>query len=120
MNDIYTKQCEEYKAVMKSLAEQVFDEVVSDRLPWLESDTHQNIEFRTQDVVEKLLAGNYVVEGDYLRTNETYCSVNIRVTEREWDNFRESLIKLMPECPKDAKIKMLEERIKQLESRMYG
>jgi hypothetical protein len=104
MNDLYSKECENYKAQMKKLAEEMFDEIVAERLPWLESDTQQNVEIRTQEVVRELLAGNFTVDGDYLTLQNTYCRVNIRVTECEWDNFRESLIKLMPVCPKDAKI----------------
>jgi hypothetical protein len=72
MSDIYTQQCENFKSKMKEIAEQAFDEIVSDRLPWLESDTQQNVELRTQDVVSKLLAGKCLTMKSLASTLLTY------------------------------------------------
>ncbi len=111
---MYEELMEKYKANMMQLAEDAFDELVASRMPYLEDDKIHNVEWRTGDVVKKLISGDYELDGGFLTVKQDGFIIPIRVTSFEWDQFRIGLIKLMPECPKDKEIEMLRNRIGEL------
>lgn len=113
----YKDECAEFKKAMMATAEDAFDKIIADRLPWLESDTQANVEHRTQEIIEKMLAGKFVVNDGFMAVSDRSGRflVRVAVTNMQWDDFRRELIRLMPECPKDKEIESLKEQIKMLE-----
>lgn len=106
------KELEKFTKVLRGAAEEAISVISHDYLPHLGTDTETNVEYRVDEVLRKLLNGDYTVEDGYLRVDEPYVSLNIKVTSYHWDKFRNELIKLMPKCPKDAEIEMLRETLR--------
>ena len=127
---MYKKFCEDeltkHSEKIKSMLNEMVDNISNEYLPYVASDTVVNVEHRASEIVKKLLEGNFTINpisfgvgedsGLFLVVDsngkETYISLNLA----HWDRFRRELIKLMPECPKDAEIRELKEEIERLRS----
>ena len=94
---------------------------LTDCLPHILSDTEFNIEYRSQDAIRNLIAGNFEREGNYLNImcGTGDLRVRLEVSSYEYDNIRKSLIEVMPECPKDLEIQSLKEQLKNAYERIY-
>ena len=119
MNDeMFEKFCadkvELLKSALQEAAKEAISEISNEYLPYVVDDALGNVENRTNDVINKLLTGDYEVYegGGYLTVKEPYAFITIRVTPHQWDNFRRELIKIMPKCPKDLEIANLKEQLR--------
>lgn len=111
---------ETFRKQMLSVTEDAITEVYTGMIPHLEYDTESNVQWQTNAAIRALLAGHFTVEGDYLVVQSNYpVRVNIKLSTMEYDHLRDNLIKAMPECPKDAKIRALEEQIDRIYKRGY-
>lgn len=109
-----------FRKQMLSVTDEVISEVYSGLIPHLEYDTESNVQWQTNAAIRALLAGHFTVEGDYLVVQSNYpVRVNIKLSTMQYDHLRDNLIKAMPECPKDVKIRALEETIKSMYNRGY-
>lgn len=101
------------KVALQDAAKEAIEEISNEYLPYVADDAICNVETTANNIIKKLLCGQYTVEdGKWLRVEEPHCFVNINVSSLVWDNFRKELIKLMPECPKDKEIESLKEQLK--------
>ena len=115
--ELFQKFCEgeleNFTKVLKGAAEEAISAISYEYLPHLATDTECNIDTHVNQVLGKLLRGDFTVdEHGYLHITEPYTYLNIRVTQMQWDKFRAELIKLMPVCPKDQEIASLKEQLK--------
>lgn len=106
----------------KSAIEALFD-VEAEVLPYVEHDTVCNAAIQAEDIVRNILEGRFEWNGDYIVINgmrELTPRIRIAFTTFNYDTLRDKIIERMPECPKDAKIKALEDELKlAYERRMY-
>jgi hypothetical protein len=102
------------KDQLKSTIDEIIANAYTDILPHVLEDTDCNIQYRTVNAVENLLSGNFEINGDYLNIPCSTGDVRVRVklTAHEYDGLRTSLIKVMPQCPKDLEIESLKKQLK--------
>jgi hypothetical protein len=119
MNDeMFEKFCADkvqlLKSALQDATKDAISEISNEYLPYVVDDALANVENRTNDVINKLLSGDYEVYegGEYLIVQEPYAFINIRVSPYQWDIFRRELIKIMPKCPKDLEIENLKEQLR--------
>lgn len=122
--DIFEKFCADkvskLKEALQDAAKDVIQDISNEYLPYVAEDTVCNVEHRVNQIIKKLLCGQFTVEdGKWLRVEEPHCFVSIGVSTHVWDDFRKELIKLMPECPKDKEIESLQMQLKQANERRY-
>lgn len=107
-----------FKEIASRALEDLMDELVAKRLPYLEDDRGYNVEYRANDIVRKLIEGDYSLdEKGFLRVKQEGFFMVIKVSSCQWDNLRKELIKLMPECPKDKEIENLKMQLAAWEQR---
>ena len=110
-----------FKIKLASVAENAISEVYSEILPHVENDTFMNVQYRSQRVIENMIAGKFTVVNDNtVRINDDNdMCVDIKVTDTQWDNLRRSLLTVMPACPKDLEIASLKEQLKFAENNAF-
>lgn len=114
---------EKYKEILEKFRKQVHEEIDEamtdihcDLAPHFEDDRIGNVSTKVQQVVTRMIAGDFKRVDNYRVCVEDMEGIScyISMTSSQHDRIREALIDAMPECPKDAKIKMLEDRIDDL------
>ena len=108
----------EFKTRMMAIAEEAVDGCYGDIFPHVENDTYMNVESRSDAVIRKMLAGEFIKHEDgksVLVKDDNGVSCSIRITSNMYDNMRDNFIKSMPQCPKDLKIKSLEKEVARLQ-----
>ena len=120
MNDeMFEKFCADkvqlLKSALQEAAKEAIGEISNNYLPYAAIDTFDNVAHRTNDIISKLLSGDYEVceGGEYLLVQEPYAFISVKVTPYQWDNFRRELIKILPKCPKDLEIENLKEQLRE-------
>ncbi len=109
--------CEIRRVAMEALSD-----IEVDILPYVESDTFENVAIQTEQIVQNILAGRFVFDGDYIHVNavrEGSPRVRLAFTAHNYDTLRDKIIERMPKCPKDAKIAALELRLKESYGRRW-
>ena len=112
----------EFKTRMMAIAEETIGGCYGDVLPHVENDTYMNVEYRSDAVIRKMLAGEFTKDEDGKSVcvkDDNGISCRIRITSNMYDNMRDNFIKNMPQCPKDLKIKALEKEIARLHVTNY-
>ena len=104
-----------FKGELKSTLDEVINEAYCELLPHAEHDTFCNVSNTTEQVVKNMIAGKFRIN-DYgnLVVQTGNFDIQVKVTDSFWDDARDNLIKNMPECPKDLKIRALEKEVQQL------
>jgi len=114
---------EKYNEILEKFRKQVHEEIDKamtdihcDLAPHFEDDRIGNVSTRVQQVVSRMIAGEFKrVDGRTVCVEDSEgISCYIKMTHMQHDKIREALIEAMPTCPKDAKIKMLEDHIEDL------
>ena len=110
-----------FKIKLASVAEDAIAGVYSEILPHVENDTFMNVQYRSQRVIENMIAGKFtVVDHNTVRiSDDNDMCVDIKVTDTQWDNLRRSLLTVMPACPKDLEIASLKEQLKFAENNAF-
>lgn len=111
-----------FKEKMIKEVEETISHLYSDVLPHVENDTYINVQYRTEDIIKALMSGTFQKDPDekgvYVADNNGL-GVYLCITDSMYDTMRENLIKAMPVCPKDLKIKSLELTIKHMQDNSY-
>ncbi len=109
---------EELKESVSKSVQYALHDCHAELLPHLDNDTFMNVSYRCQGVIENLIAGNFhAVDDNKIQVSDSNgITVDIRVTDFNYDRIRDSLIKAMPACPKDKLIESLKKTIYHLES----
>ncbi len=109
---------EELKESVSKSVQHALHDCHAELLPHLDSDTFMNVSYRCQDLIENLIAGNFhAVDDSKIQVSDSNgITVDIKVTDFNYDRIRDSLIKAMPACPKDKLIESLKKTIYHLES----
>ncbi len=112
VEDKYKEIMARFRTDSAVMLNEVMRDIHSDLMPYIETDNVCNVQTQAQEAVINLIAGSFtktdtgvVVNG---RDGNTF---EINITANQWDSVRKSLIKAMPECPKDLEIKALKEHI---------
>ena len=110
-----------FKIKLASVAEDAVSEVYTEILPHVENDTFMNVQYRSQRVIENMIAGKFTTIDDSAVSivDDNDMVVIIRVTDSQWDNLRRSLLTVMPACPKDLEIASLKEQLKFAENNAF-
>ena len=111
--EIYTKLVETFKIDATYIVEDAVKRIHSDLLPYVENDTEMNVAIYSQKIIESLLSGDFerVDDGSVRVRSSTGASMLLYITDLEYDMIRDNLIRALPKCPKDLKIKALEEAL---------
>tara|TARA_R110002096_G_scaffold402603_1_gene599950 strand:- start:254 stop:685 length:432 start_codon:yes stop_codon:yes gene_type:complete len=108
----------EFKDKMIKEAEDAISHLYSDVLPHLENDTYMNVQYRAEDMIKAIMSGAFQKSdngnGVYV-LDSNGLGAYFHITDMMYDTMRENLIKAMPACPKDLKIKSLELTIKHMQ-----
>tara|TARA_R110000850_G_scaffold196814_2_gene323169 strand:+ start:98 stop:469 length:372 start_codon:yes stop_codon:yes gene_type:complete len=108
----------EFKEKMIKEVGETIDHLYSDVLPHVENDTYMNVQYRAEDMIKALMSGSFRKDdngkGAYVVDNNGL-GAYFTITDMMYDTMRENLIKAMPVCPKDLKIKSLELTIKHMQ-----
>ena len=107
----------EFKVKMAKVAEDAIADVYSEMLPHAEQDTYMNVAYRSESLIKNLLSGSFKKKGDSSITidDDNGISVDFSMTDSMYDSIRDNLVKVMPACPKDLKIKSLELTIEHMQ-----
>ena len=108
----------EFKDKLKVACDDVLGVAYCDILPHAEGDTLGNVNSSCQSVIKRLLAGEFKqtdLKDTVLVEDNSGIGVYIQITDFMYDGIRDNLIKHMPSCPKDLKIKQLQKTIEQLQ-----
>lgn len=100
--------------IRKSAVEALFD-IEAEILPYVDHDTVCNAAIQAEEIVHKILEGRFDWDGDYIvikEMKELTPRIRIKFSDFKYDTLRDKIIERMPECPKDAKIKALEDELK--------
>ena len=104
----------EFADSIREQAKEALCDFESDVLPYVEDDTIMNAQIQAIDIVENILKGRFEWDGGYILVNsarEFSPRVRLAFSTTRYDQLRDNIIARMPECPKDAKIKALEEEL---------
>jgi hypothetical protein len=108
---------EEFKKKILSAADEAISDCYCDILPHVENDTYMNVQGRTEATIKSILIGDVTPhpsgKGISVK-DDNGVSVRIDIDDGMFDSLRDALVKSMPECPKDLKIKSLELTIKHM------
>lgn len=114
-------ELEKYFAEIKESTKRHVDEIIGNAytnlLPYVVDDTDTNAGIQAQDIVNQLLSGNFIFDGDYAVVSgvrEYAPRIRIAFTAANYDSLRDRIIERMPRCPKDKKIEQLENEIERL------
>lgn len=116
MEDLQAK-LKEFADNIRKQAEEALTDFECEVLPYVAEDTAMNAVFRSEDIVRKLIAGQFEIDDGYAIVemgHEINQRIRIQFSDRIYDELRDSIIERMDECPKDAKIRSLEAEIEQL------
>lgn len=121
VSEKYNEIVNSFKEEAKKAVDDAMSEIHCELMPYIESDTHSNVERISQRVVEALIAGKFEHDGEHFIVKGAFEDVEcrIRISTNQYDSVRKSLIDVMPKCPKDLEIESLKERIKLLESERF-
>ena len=112
---------ERMKSEMRDVAESALEEVHTEMMPHMETDTCANVYFQTCRAVEAILSGQFKREGDYIKTSTIdSISVRLKLTDHQYDRLRKSLLEVMPECPKDLEIASLKQQLQDERNARWG
>jgi len=112
----FTEIVEKFKKEALSIVTETITDLHCEWLPYVESDTEQNVNSRTEEVVGQILKGKFTIENNIIVVPNNSINCRIRISTDGWyTTLLDKLVEAMPECPKDLKIKHLMGRIKRLE-----
>ena len=117
MSNIETNFIELSKGLQKqihALVEESLADIHSQLIPYLYEDTDSNVRFRTNDVINQLIRGDFTVNdidgGIYVKANEY---ITIRLSSSDWDKAVDVLASRTSDKAKDLKIERLERQLKE-------
>jgi len=110
----FTKLLDQFKKDAQEIVGEVIDTIHGDLLPSVEDDTAMNVEFRLNEVVNRIIAGMFTVEegGDWINVSVNQY-VNIRLDPEPWNKAVDVLSEKFSDTAKDMKIKRLEAELKE-------
>jgi len=111
----FTEIVEKFKKDALSIVGDAISDLHCEWLPYVESDTEQNVNSRSEEVVGQIIKGKFTIDNNVIivPNNGINCRIMIS-TNGFYTSMLDQIIKAMPECPKDLKIKNLEDRIKSI------
>lgn len=114
----YQEILDTLKVQMHKALDQSITDIHCELAPHFEDDRWGNVTRAAQEVVTKIIAGNFSrVDDEYVYVEDhSGMSCMLKISTYQYDNMRENLIKAMPKCPKDAKIASLEETIRYMQN----
>lgn len=112
---------ETFKKKLSSIAKDSISEVYGEILPHIEDDTFMNVQYRSQRVIENMIAGKFerVDDNTVSTVDDNGIKVNIKVTDTQWDLIRKSLLLALPACPKDLEIASLKKQLEFSENNSF-
>lgn len=113
--EILEAKLKEFAEKIRETAEETLGDLHCGLLPYVVDDSIMNAHVQVQDLLVNILAGRFEWDGDnYIAVNsarEFSPRVRIEFSSFQYDALRDRIIERMPKCPKDAKIKELEDRL---------
>ena len=111
----------EFKKKILAEADEVITNVYSEILPHVENDTFMNVQYRTRAAIENIIAGNFkrINERSVTVLDDNGVTVDVELSDSQWDPMRKSLLSVMPVCPKDLEIKSLKQQLKYAETQYF-
>ena len=119
--DKFTEILETFKLEAGRIVKDTITDLHCEWLPYVETDTEQNVNSRSEGVVSSILCGDFIVKDNYIIVKNNDISCHIRVdTSSFYTTMLDKIVDNMKECPKDLKIKNLESRVKMLKECKYN
>ena len=107
---------ENFKKKLNEACDEAVGTCYNEIVPHIVSDNSHNTQYRAQAIIMQLLAGNFKRsgrEGTVIICDDNGIDTDITISDHQYDNIRDNLIKAMPACPKDLKIKQLQNLLKE-------
>ncbi len=110
----FTELTNQFKKEAHRILEESISTIQGDYLPYLESDTQANVEYRTLDAIEKLISGNFTTNevGDTLMIKVSD-HITISLDSEPWNKAVDVLAAKFGDTAKDMKIARLERELKE-------
>ena len=123
MSNIETNFIELSKGLQKqihALVDESLADIHSQLIPYLDEDTDFNVIFRTNDVINQLIRGDFTIDedGGDLIVEVNGC-VRIRLSNTDWNKAVDVLASRTSDKAKDLKIERLERQLKESYARSY-
>ena len=116
------QKIKEYAEAIRKQAQDLLGDIESDILPYIEEDTTYNAMYQAGDIVRKIIEGRFEWDGHYIVIHSVRPlnpRIRLEFSACQYDTLRDKIIERMPACPKDAKIKALEDQLKQAYESRY-
>ena len=120
--EILTAIAEKARVAVVRAASTAIDMVWNDLMPYALDDTLANASHLANEMVRKLISGNFTFENNQavvLMGDDLNVIINIKMNCSQYDGLRKSLLEVMPECPKDLEIANLKQQLKDAYERSY-
>lgn len=80
IEEVYKEIHEKTKNDLSGVVEELMEELYIKYLPFVSGDTESNINIQIENCMKEVLAGNYVINGQYLEVNNCFSNgINPRV-----------------------------------------
>ena len=114
LEEKYNEMMERFKKDALTAVHESIDKIHCDIAPHLDSDTDYNVCSQTSEVVTNILSGGFTRVDDNTVEAHGYSGVSVQITmtDSQYDNIRKNLLSAMPACPKDLEIQSLKDQLK--------
>tara|TARA_R110001599_G_scaffold353637_1_gene594472 strand:+ start:889 stop:1260 length:372 start_codon:yes stop_codon:yes gene_type:complete len=103
-----------------ALVDKSLTDIQRQMIPFINEDTEGNVRYRTNDVINQLIRGDFTVDDRhgciYVEANEC---ITIRLSSSDWNRAVDTLASRTSDKAKDLKIERLERQLKESYARSY-
>tara|TARA_R110000772_G_scaffold43692_3_gene100685 strand:+ start:1478 stop:1843 length:366 start_codon:yes stop_codon:yes gene_type:complete len=97
-----------------ALVDESLADIQGQIIPFIDEDTESNVRYRTNDVINQLIRGDFTVDdrdgGIYVEANDC---ITIRLSSSDWNKAVDVLASRTSDKAKDLKIERLERQLKE-------
>jgi hypothetical protein len=115
--ETYTDLVEQFKVDVENAARDALDKIHSEMVPYLNDDTDSNARYRAVEIVQKILIGQFEVEGGNIKVDGWVID---RLTDFDYNKIVDVLSAKAGDVAKDMKIARLEGYIKDYEKAYWS
>jgi hypothetical protein len=123
IEDKFTEIMARFKIDAGRMVEDAVTDIECGLLPYVADDTESNVNSRTENAIKKIICGDFEVSQDGWLKCQDDNGMHIYFKAGSTDmhsRLISAIVAKMPECPKDLRIKQLEDEVKLLNETRWG
>lgn len=113
---LLAEKLKEFTDKMAEVAKDVISDIYCDYLPHVMTDTECNVSIQTEDALESIISGKFIVEDNYIVVND-----RLRVglsSPYSYDQIATSIYNAVPDKIENLTIKELQAKVNQLTAQL--